>query len=332
MTTRRILIFLAIAFGVPWIADLGIYLSGAMKDNPMQWVTLANTIAICTPALANVVTRLITREGWGHLWLWPNLRRTASVRDGWKFYLAAWLLPPLAVCVGAAIFYLIFPQSFDPNLGEVRKLFASVPAIAADPWMGMLSIVLQIMFISLIINGIASIGEDFGWRAYLLPKLMERFGGADAVRADAVRANAVRANRSISAGQIAALLVGVIWSVWHWPLFFLGTLAGAPAPNLLAYLVFTCALSVFLAWVTLRSGSVWPASIGHGMTNAASVLPVLLFQGQANVLLGPAPTGLIGGLGFVLLALVLFFNRKALAGQPEAAPASAQAVDRGTSA
>ena len=35
------------------------------------------------------------------------------------------------------------------------------------------------MFVAMIINGIASMGEEFGWRAYLLQKLMGLFAGAD---------------------------------------------------------------------------------------------------------------------------------------------------------
>jgi membrane protease YdiL (CAAX protease family) len=293
LNTRRILIFLAVTFGISCTATLATYLSGAMKANPVLAGSLANYIVVMSPALANVATRLITREGWGHLWLRPNFRR------GWRFYLAAWLLPLLAISVGGAIFYLLFPQSFDPNLGEVRELGASFPiAAAANPWMGLLSLTLYLLIVGLVINGVVSIGEEFGWRAYLLPKLIERFGGAE--------------RPSASAARKAALLIGVIWSVWHWPLFFLGASAGFPYPNLLLYLVTTCSFSVLLSWVTLRSGSVWPASLGHGAINATATLPAYLLQGPASPLLGPGIPGLIGGLGYLVLALVLLFDRRAL--------------------
>ena len=70
-----------------------------------------------------------------------------------------------------------------------------------------------------------------------------------------------------------------------------------------------------LSWVALRSGSVWPASIAHGMLNGTSVFPTLLANATANPLLGPGPTGLVGMLGYVILALVLLFNPKAFAGE-----------------
>jgi CAAX protease family protein len=154
----------------------------------------------------------------------------------------------------------------------------------------LLYFVLYLLIVGLVINGVVSIGEEFGWRAYLLQKLMDRFHSA----------------------RKAALLVGVIWSVWHWPLFFLGASAGYPYPNLLLYLVTTCSFSVLLSWVTLRSGSVWPASLGHGAINATATLPGYLLQGPASPLLGPGIPGLIGGLGYLVLALVLLFSRRAL--------------------
>ena len=212
LNTKRILIFIAFAFGIPWTAALVLNLTMG-SDNLIQAATLANTIFITTPALANIATRLITKEGWGNLWLRPNFRR------GWRFYLAAWLLPLLAVILGGTIFYLLFPQSFDPDLSGLRALLASTPALAANPTMALLVITLQAMLVGLTINGVASIGEEFGWRAYLLPKLMERFTGAEPASGSV--GDAVDAGQFAAGARKASLLVGVIWGVWHWPLFFM---------------------------------------------------------------------------------------------------------------
>ncbi len=314
LVTKRILIFLAFAVGIPWATALAVSLTSLMKNDPVQAVTLVNVVFISTPALANLATRLITKEGWGQLMLRPNFRR------GWRFYLALWLLPLLAVIVGGAAFYLFFPQSFDPSLGEVRKLVASSPsAAAANPWLILLSITLSIMLITVPINSVASIGEEFGWRAYLLPKLMEWLAGAE--RDSAFAQEPVPASALGAAGaRRAALLVGLIHGVWHWPLFLMTTSIdpGAAFPFPLVYVVLTCSLSVLLSWGALRSGSVWPASVGHGALNATSVLVGYLLKGPALPLLGPAPTGLIGGLGYLVLALVLLLSPRAFEGGKEA--------------
>jgi hypothetical protein len=86
----------------------------------------------------------------------------------------------------------------------------------------------------------------------------------------------------------------------------------------LVFLVSTCLLSILLCWVTLRSGSVWPAAIGHGTINQISVLAKSLMKGPANILLGPGTSGLIGGLGYLVLALMLYFSRRAFAGEKKA--------------
>lgn len=295
LNTKRILIFLGFAFGIPWAVALVIALTGVWDNNPLVAMTLANLVFISTPVVANIATRLVTKEGWGGFMLRLNFRRNL------RFLLAAWLLPLLATVVGGVIFYLLFPQSFDPDLGVVRKLTASIPSIAAiDPWLIVMFMAIQGVLITVPINSVVSLGEELGWRAYLLPKLMERFAGAGHVS----RSGMVGARRM-------ALLVGLIHGVWHWPLFFLSTKLDSSSafPFPLVYLIFTCSMSVLLSWVTLRSGSVWPAAVGHGAINATSALVGYMVKGPAIPLLGPAPTGLIGGLGYLTLALVLLFSR-----------------------
>jgi uncharacterized protein len=319
--SKRILVFLTFAFGVPWGAALVISLSSVMVKNPAQAGALANYIFISTPWLANIATRLVTREGWGNLWLRSNFKH------GWRFYLSVWLLPFLATVVGGAVFFLCFPQSFDPNLSVVRMMVENSPTAAAvNPWAILLSTTLSMLFISVPINAVLSMGEEFGWRAYLLPKLMERFAGAgpaNTERTSVSTGDLTHAGGYNTAGlRKAVLLTGMIHGVWHWPLILMtaSLVPGVTFLSPLVYLVFTCALSILLSWGTLRSGSVWPASIGHGSANAASALPGYLLKGSAIPLIGPDVTGLIGGIGYTILALMLFFSRKAFAGKKEANP------------
>jgi len=314
LNTKRILIFLAFAFGIPWAAALAISQTSVMENNPVQAVTLANYIFISTPVLANVATRLITREGWGHLWLRPNFRRS------WRFYLAVWLLPLLAALVGSLAYHLLFPQSFDPNVTGARNQLAGLPIAAEpNPWKVMLFFTPYVMIVQGLIGGVISIGEEFGWRAYLLQRLVDRFRGANdaGIRADGADGAAARK---------AALLVGVIWGVWHWPGLFISIEFDSVTSFLfpLVYLVSTCSLGVLLSWATLRSGSVWPAALGHAAALGAMGVVGSVLQGRPDLLLGPQ--GLIGGIGFIILALVLLFNRRAFAGEQEAGSEKEQAV------
>jgi uncharacterized protein len=77
---------------------------------------------------------------------------------------------------------------------------------------------------------------------------------------------------------------------------------------------FTLVTGVFLGWVTLRGGSVWPAVIGHAAINGISGLALLFTQGEPNPLLGPLPVGLIGSAGWAALALWILLRRSAPSG------------------
>jgi len=75
---------------------------------------------------------------------------------------------------------------------------------------------------------IVSLGEEFGWRAYPLPKLM-----------------ALGPRKAI-------LLVGVIHGVWHWPSILMGSdygfgYWGAPVVGPLLFVVMACLTSAFYA-------------------------------------------------------------------------------------
>ncbi|MFB6169855.1 MAG: type II CAAX prenyl endopeptidase Rce1 family protein, partial [Haloarculaceae archaeon] len=94
------------------------------------------------------------------------------------------------------------------------------------------------------------------------------------------------------------LVSGVVWGVWHWPVIYMGYnyghgYPGAPWTGMLAMVVFTVAVGGFLSWTTLRSGSVWPAVAGHGSVNGIGALGLFLVVGTPSPLLGPAATGLL---------------------------------------
>ena len=98
----------------------------------------------------------------------------------------------------------------------------------------------------------AGIGEEFGWRGFLLPRLQTRY-------------NALA----------SSLIIGGMWAIWHIPLFFLegtfqhdlGSQAGL-LPAILAYSVFVIVSSVWFTWVfNSTRGSVLLAAVMHGASN-----------------------------------------------------------------
>ena len=82
--------------------------------------------------------------------------------------------------------------------------------------------------------------------------------------------------------------------------------------GMLLFLWVTFCLATFLAWVTLRGKSIWPAVIGHGAINGIASVALLATFGRPSTLLGPLPVGLIGSFGYALVAALIFFSPKAL--------------------
>lgn len=284
---KRIGLFVALAFGLAWAIGLVIFLTGGLVNSPVLVPQMQLTLAaillaggyMWAPGLAHLLTRLLTREGWQDTWLRPHFKR------GWRFWLAAWVMPALCTVVGAAAFFALQPGYFDPDLTMLRGMLAQNPQTAAiNPWLVVAAQLGSAILIAPLVNGLFTFGEEFGWRGYLLPKLLPL-------------------------GERRALLIsGVIWGVWHWPVIAMGHnygfgYAGAPWTGMLLMVWFTVVTGVFLGWVTLRAGSVWPAVIGHAAINGISALGVLFLQGTPSSLLGPLPVGLLGSLGWAAAAV-----------------------------
>jgi membrane protease YdiL (CAAX protease family) len=298
LDTRRITIFLLFAFGIAWAFALWVYLSGGIFNSPELFPGTGITLAIAlialgymwAPALAHIFTRILTKEGWKDAKLSPNLAK------GWSTWIAAWLLPAVLTLLGAVVYFMVFPDHYDPELGVLGQMVAGVQtqtgeAIPFSLWMLALIQLGVGIVISPIINSLFTFGEEFGWRGYLQPKLMAL------------------------GYRKALLLLGVIWGIWHWPVIAMGhnfglSYWGAPWTGFLVMTWFTITAGVILGWLTLRGGSVWPAVIGHAAINGIAAAGVLFIaiDAQINTLLGPASVGLVANIPWALLAVYLLWR------------------------
>jgi membrane protease YdiL (CAAX protease family) len=292
LESRRIWIYLALAFGIAWLIDLLVFASGGLGNlapGSRPWLLLV--ISMAAPALAHILTRLITGEGWHQLLLSPQWKK------GRLYWLIAWVGTPLMVILGVAMYFGILPSFFDAALAAASAILAKAGAAgrgaAITPQMLIVVQALQAIVIGPLLNGPATLGEEFGWRAYLLPKLMP-YGGRKAM-----------------------LLIGLIWGIWHWPVILMGyeygfQYPGAPWLGPLVMVWFTFIVGIYLAWLTLKAGSVWPAVIAHAAINAIAAIGYLAAKPGFNPLLGPGPQGLAASIPLSLLALWLLWRSPVL--------------------
>jgi membrane protease YdiL (CAAX protease family) len=326
LETRRIGGFLLVAFLVSWsVGAVVVFLTrfGTVPTVGSIPVTLPliGVGFMFGPAVAHVVVRTATGEGWivgeddveatdGNVLerfrAYLPLRETylrPRILEGWPYWIAAWLLPAVLTVLGAGLYFLVFPDQFG-WLEPMRQSLAEAEAQTGQPMPFSAEMLLAITVVSALtiaipINAVGAFGEEFGWRAYLLPKLLPL------------------------GPRRAVLVLGVIWGVWHWPLIAIGHNYGleypyAPFPGMLAMLWFTTVVGIVLAWLTLRGGSVWPAVIAHAGLNAIAGIGVRVASGDPNLLLGPTPAGLIGSLPFAVLATWILLDEDRLRPSGEA--------------
>jgi uncharacterized protein len=295
LDVRRIAIFLVFAFGIAWAVAVYLHFTGGLLGRPPEdtlfgaptALILLAVVYMGAPTFAHLLTRLVTREGWRNLWLELNFRA------GWPYWAMAWVLPGLLTILGAVVFFAIFPQYFDADYTNFYEMMAAagpdeeVPEL--DPLILIMLGALQGIFIAPLINGPATFGEEFGWRGYLLQKLMPL------------------------GWRKTCLWMAAIWGVWHWPVIAMGhnyglDYPGAPWSGMLVFVWFAFCVGTMLNWLTLRANSVWPAVIGHAAVNGIAALGVLLVIGEPNPLLGPLPVGVVGMVGFSVAGVWMFFR------------------------
>jgi membrane protease YdiL (CAAX protease family) len=141
-----------------------------------------------------------------------------------------------------------------------------------------------------------ALGEEIGWRGFLVPELAKVVG-------------------FFGVGTIS----GLMWAVYHFPvLLFADYNAGTPAwYGLTCFTLMVIADSFILAWLTLRSGSLWPAAILHGSHNLfiqSICTPLTRDTGSTNYIIDEFGIGLV--VTTTIAAIVLWRKRMQLVTRP----------------
>lgn len=280
MAVKRLAWFITLAFLIAWLIFAMIPLQGLTYGTGVTiFIVMAGMFA---PALANLLTRLITKQGFGDMLLRPNFKGQVGT------YLLVFFGPTAMLLVSAAFYFLVFPGSYDPQFTSLQEAAARTGMFTARTLL--LITLLQIIVIGPIINIIPTLGEELGWRAYLLPQL-----------------------RLLLSDRAALVIAGVIHGLWHTPVILMGhnyglSYSGYPWLGILAMVVFCVWLGIIEGYMTIKINSVIPAAMIHSTINAGAGLAIIMAKSGYNPLLGPAITGIVGGLPFMVWALILFMK------------------------
>jgi uncharacterized protein len=252
----------------------------AFKGNPAVY---AQTLAICWilgmwgPGIAAIVTTLVVAKR-------PFSDLRLNKLGKFRFYLVAWFLPPLLAVLAVAVTVLIGTGTLDPNFTMMKQIVDQAAATTGQSLPVNVLIISQLaqgLLFGPIINIVFTMGEELGWRGFLLPKLLP-------------------------IGQWKTILFsGLIWGVWHAPVILQGrNFPQHPYWGVLVMILGCVLLGAIFSWLYLKTRSPWSAALAHGSVNAWGGLPMVFLLPGFDMLYG----GIILSLtGCIVLAAFIGF-------------------------
>jgi uncharacterized protein len=218
LSMTQIALFLVSVFGVTWTLLL-VLRSVAAQGEPgtlVAWI-------LPTVWSPTIIALVLTRSMGGPGAVRKEMRERLTYRRGsGRWLLLAGIAPPLATAI--AVFTARAAGDEGPFIPS-----AAIPA----------------MFLVQMLTG--AVGEELGWRGFLLPRLGKRFGEMP-----------------------AAWMMAILWSLWHVAAFFVPGMPHQIMPPV-STLLFVVLFGVFLAFVFNRAGeSVLATILAHLSLNIAS--------------------------------------------------------------
>lgn len=193
--------------------------------------------AVDTVGLLYVVVPALTALGVTFAFRgWPGLReigrRLVIIRFSPIYYVLALLIPLAPLLLGVRLWSLLTGHgAVYPPLMQSAVYWVQVTLAGT----------------------VILLGEEIGWRGFMLPRLLEKFSW-----------------------RAAALVGGLLWSLWHFPLWVPANYAATGSYNQAAIMVAAGAcgaisLSVVITWLFVRTRySIALAALLHGSNNATT--------------------------------------------------------------
>ncbi len=225
---KRVIIFLIL---VAALTGLLSFLASSTDDR-----NVSSLIIMWSPAIAALLTGLFTRRAFRSI--------------GWslslKWLAAGWAMP---VLYGLVSYGLVWVSGLGgvPSPTFLSRARLTLGMTANADWLIIISAFFYITVVNLIPAMILSLGEEIGWRGFLVPEMSGWLGF-----------------------KKASWISGIIWGAWHLPGILSGHYASGGTPmlyQLLCFTVLVVATGIVLAWLRMKSGSIWPAAVFHAVHN-----------------------------------------------------------------
>src|SRR5262249_28332160 len=187
------------------------------------------------PALAGMATLRLNGRSISDLgWKWGET----------KYQIQSWYIPLLYAAIAYAIIWTLGFGGFGNS--ETANHVVQQVHLGGPAWINLIIGIVLTGVYGLVRSTASALGEEIGWRGFLVPELSRTFSFTT-----------------------TAIISGVVWSIWHYPLLiFSGYNGGTPTwYSLTCFTVMVIAISFVFAWMRLKSGSLWTGAILHGSHN-----------------------------------------------------------------
>ncbi len=226
------------------------------------------------PVIAGMITKRITKQK-------SKIKLSLKVWKNKKAWLFSAFVPALSCALGSILYFIVFNKNYS---GAFVTAKVQNPVIFA-----LICIVISAVMIPI---QLLELGEEVGWRGYLLGFQIEKYGA-----------------------KKAAVINGIEWGLSHLPLIYFGfnfslDNPGAPWTNMLLMMLCCVVMGIIFSFIVIKTNNVMYAAIMHGAVNIIGEIPVYLSVDKKMGLLGPNPTGLLAMSFLIILALVIFFGKK----------------------
>ena len=272
-TIRNIIIVAFFTVGGGW---LGVWLNQITGNTQPPLQSLGALVWLVTPALSGILLRAFGGDGWRDAGFGLHLI------SGWKWYLVAILVYPLAALLTFGLATLMGAVSTDGFSTQGFSAYLSAAGI--------------IFAASLMKN----IFEEFAWRGYLTPRL-------EAAKVPAL---------------LNHFIVGILWWAWHIPYYYFfldreilnSYIGNFSIPIFLVLALFSLLpTAILFGELRLVSKSVWPVFILHNLINGLS-MPLILngfikLNGWSGTILSPTNDGIITSILLGVAGLFLYRYR-----------------------
>jgi membrane protease YdiL (CAAX protease family) len=186
-------------------------------------------------------------------------------------------------CTGLGGFY---------NAEFVNETMLALRLGVLPPWLTISIFFLLTGGVSIFRSMANAIGEEIGWRGFLVPRLYVRYGFT-----------------------VTSVVTGLIWGLWHYPiLLFADYNSGTPSWYALScFTVMTVSGSFMYTWFRIRSGSLWTAVLLHASHNLfiqSIFTPLTVDHGKTAYYIDEFGTVL--PVVSVVIAVICWRNRKML--------------------